>query len=100
MSTLGSLFGQGSGSPDTSDALRYSAPKEPKKASPATAAAAPASAPVPAPAPTSRILASAAVRLFKVNAAGGYDTVEGGAVLGCVLMGLGKRLAHPPTRAR
>lgn len=35
-------------------------------------------------------MASAAVRLFKVNpSTGGYDAVEGGGLLGCVMMGTG-----------
>jgi hypothetical protein len=35
-------------------------------------------------------MASAAVRLFKVNpSTGGYDAVDGGGLLGCVMMGTG-----------
>jgi len=116
MSKLSSLFGGGSGSGDDNaslDALKYSAPKEPK----AGGAKAldtnliqnvniitPKPAPAPAPAPAagssmsttapsqnqSQIMASAAVRLYKVNpATGSFEPHEGGAMLGCVLMGVG-----------
>ena len=111
MSKLSSLFGGGSGSSDDNaslDALKYSAPKEPK----AGGAKAldtnltqnvniitpkPAGATAPAPATgsstsqnQSQIIASAAVRLYKVSpATGSFEPHEGGAMLGCVLMGVG-----------
>lgn len=107
MSKLGSLFGMGGGGgggDDGMDSLRYTAPKEPKARShaaagaqmpasisvpgPTAASPAPAPAPAPAAAPRSAVLASGAVRLYRINpATGGYEAHEGGQMLGCVIMG-------------
>ncbi len=106
----------GLGGGDSLDALKYSAPKDPKKAKkqvsvaapeddfkmpsrPAPTATAPAAA-SPAPvAPTagsaktpgaSKILASSPVRLYRVNpSTRAYEPVDNGSVLGCVVMGTG-----------
>ena len=104
MSGLMSLFGGGDGG-DNNDALRYNAPKEPKakgrkNAEPAPVPVAAAPVPVAAPAPAtaaddsagelpSKIMCSASVRLYKANPSGAYENVEGGNMLGCVIMGSG-----------
>ncbi len=115
MSKLGSLFGMSS-KDDSSDSLKYSAPKEPRKnsssSSSSSSSAAPsspapaASAPTPvaatssttttttaaaAVAPTqSKVLASATVRLYKMNASTRqFEAHENGSPLGCILMGMG-----------
>jgi hypothetical protein len=114
MSGLGSLFSSHADA-DSNDALKYSAPKEPKRRATAKAsansaaqpaattaavvAAAPIApmAPIAAPAAKSpspsKILVAVTVRLFHATPEGGgyggYVAVEGGAALGCVVMGAG-----------
>lgn len=115
MSKLSSLFGGNNSSNEESaslDALKYSAPKEPKgskaldtnltqnvniitpkptvtTSSSSSGAAAPVSS-TSSSQNQSQIVSSAAVRLYKVNpATGSFEPHEGGAMLGCVLMGLG-----------
>jgi hypothetical protein len=103
MSKLGSLFGS-SGPSENNDALKYSAPKEPKQrqssiSNPSIVVPGPTStnthvvsSPTPvvvAPAQTSKILTSVAVRLFKFNSTtGSYEQHDGGSLLGCVIMGM------------
>lgn len=93
------------------DALKYSAPKEPKKkktsSTPVTTSTSsadddlkfptkPASSATPAtavkagtPGP-SKVLSSAAVRLYRVNAhTRAYEAMDNGNMLGCVIMGTG-----------
>ncbi len=104
MSKLGSLFGGGNNS-DSNDALKYSAPKEPKKSAPNSSkntTIAPSGGSidesgnvVPQTAATisemsSKIMNYSQVRLFKINpTTNSYEPHEGGGVLGCVLMGAG-----------
>ena len=104
MSKLGSLFGGGNNS-DSNDALKYSAPKEPKKSVPNSSKntiIAPSGSSidesgnvVPQTAATisemsSKIMNYSQVRLFKINpTTNSYEPHEGGGVLGCVLMGVG-----------
>lgn len=107
MSKLGSLFGGGNNS-DSNDALKYSAPKEPKKS-----ASAPNSATNTIVSSTisgssdesgkvtantaavvselsSKIMNYSQVRLYKINpTTNSYEAHENGGVLGCVLMGAG-----------
>jgi len=104
MSKLNSLFGSGEDS--SLDALKYSAPKEPKASGQTKALDVNLTQNVNiiTPKPTSsvqssttsnqgssnKIMASAAVRLYKVNpATGAFEPHEGGTMLGCVLMGIG-----------
>ena len=50
----------------------------------------PTSSSEPAPAQTSKVLASAAIRLYQLNPqTNGYDAVSGGNPLGCVIVGMG-----------
>jgi hypothetical protein len=87
MSKLGNLFGGGEA--DNNDALKYSAPKEPRlnaqiPTTPTNATTA------PAPAPAARMMASATIRLYKANAGtGAYEVQAGGGPLGCVIFGAG-----------
>jgi hypothetical protein len=113
MSGLRNLFG-GSAANDSNEALKYSAPKEPKArqqdsfsysnplastsgapVSQGQAAAtvtaplqsSPAAPAAPAAAPTIKIMSSCAVRLYKINpTTNSYEPVEGGSALGCVIM--------------
>ena len=62
--------------------------KVPQRSPSVTMASASETVPARQPGP-SKIMASAAIRLFKVNQAGGYDAVENGGALGCVVMGTG-----------
>ena len=93
----GSMGGGGGDDGPSLDSLKYSAPKEPKKAV-ATALTTPTtssktSATVSASAATpgaTKIIASCTVRLYKMNAATrGYESHEGGNPLGCIITGSG-----------
>eukprot|EP01038_Epipyxis_sp_PR26KG_P012106 gene12106-16203_t len=108
MSSLGNLFGGSfsqQSATDSNDALKYSAPKEPKaksnkpsvsEAKTQQVTAAP-TAPVgaskivtPKTIGPSKIMHSAAVRLYKINSTtSAYEAVENGSPLGCVVMGMG-----------
>ena len=104
MSKLGSLFGGGNNS-DSNDALKYSAPKEPKKSVPnsskntiiaqSSGSIGESGNVVPQTTATisemsSKIMNYSQVRLFKINpTTNSYEAHEGGGVLGCVLMGAG-----------
>lgn len=103
MSKLGSLFGSSSSSSDSSDALKYSAPREPKKnasslgaappslsASPRATTAPASSAAVPAKPNPPKVMCAATIRLFKVSpSTHAYEAVAGGSPLGCVIIGSG-----------
>lgn len=102
MSGLRNLFGS-SAAPDNNDALKFVAPKakDVKQAAAAAAAPAPAKA-VPAAAPVaaagqvvaptlaSKAMASATVRLYRMNpATNAYEPIAQASPLGCVTMGVG-----------
>lgn len=103
MSGLQNLFGSSSAAPDNNDALKFVAPKA-KDVKKAAAAAAVSSAPTPAasvavkptsgtvaaPNLTSKAMASATVRLYRMNpSTNAYEAIAGAAPLGCVAMGVG-----------
>jgi len=100
MSGLRNLFGSSPAAPDNNDALKFVAPKAKDVKQAAAAAAAPVPAPAPvkaaasasvsAPTLVSKPMASATVRLYRMNpSTNAYEPIAQAGPLGCVAMGFG-----------
>mmetsp|Transcript_23282 Transcript_23282/g.31901 ORF Transcript_23282/g.31901 Transcript_23282/m.31901 type:complete len:249 (+) Transcript_23282:63-809(+) len=99
MSKLSNLFSSSfnDSAVDSLDSLKYSAPKEPKSKGGTVIAPMTSLVKMPAkvvpiekPVGPPKVIASTAVRLFKVNpATNAYEAVDNGAALGCVVLGSG-----------